>query len=899
MRRSAGTAVASLAASVVLVALTVGIAPAQTAAAVFADQCAAPTRTVAPTGASISVAAGETVLLSGGQFTGGVDALPAGATLCVASGSTLSPGYMNNAAGALVVAAGGTLAMPNVAVGAGFTLDVEGTAVFAGLNINGSAAFTIAAGGDMTISSSFSPGAGTITNAGTLHIASSMNLNTSVTLSNSGELMVDQASSLNGPFTNTGTARFGGTLTINGSGSLQNGCAMSVAGDLNNNGSASANGGILLVTGGFSNNGSWSQSPSGSLGATTLTDDGHVTGFGQYRFTGNTSVQGSFVGDSASAPITADTTAPAGQIFTVQTGTVSNVVRGIVTESTLESFPAPDCGTPRPSADVLVSKSGPATATQGSAVTYTVTVGNGGPGAADAVTVTDALPAGLSGVTASNGGVVSATTVIWTVGTLAVNQVASLTVSGTVTAAAGTTLLDVASSASSTPDPDPENNDGSSESSQAETLVVAAVPPNQPPIATAQTLTATTGTIALGRATATDPDSDQELRYSLVTRPIHGVMGLLPGGGFAYRSASDFSGVDTAEFMVCDNGTPVLCSSATITFNVLPIATDSAAQTFEAQPVVIPIVPNSVSAGSQLSDTLVTPPAHGSITFDLATGEATYTPVAGFTGTDGFEFQTCSPTAPTLCDTGTVTVTVVPVNRPPLINDVLVQTTTDTPVSHQFDISDPDGNVTRASAGSPPRSGGVAVQPDGTVVYTPVPGYAGRDSFSTIVCDDGDPELCASGTAVVEVSPIATADSVTGSAGDPVTVDILANDLGTVDAPTIVTPPAHGTLAPSGTSFVYSPNAGFAGIDSFEYQICATNAADLCATATATVTVDAVVAPVPPNPPTPPTPGDPDGSLAFTGVNAEGPLLWAAGALVLGLVIVGVSAFVRRGRRRQ
>ncbi|MET0789623.1 MAG: hypothetical protein ABWY33_10310, partial [Cellulomonas sp.] len=103
------------------------VAPAPPALADFASQCAAPDRTVGPTDPSISVGAGETVLVAA-DYTGGIDALPAGGTLCVGPGAGLTVAYMNNAAGALVVAAGGALVMPSVAVSAGFSLEVEGTA---------------------------------------------------------------------------------------------------------------------------------------------------------------------------------------------------------------------------------------------------------------------------------------------------------------------------------------------------------------------------------------------------------------------------------------------------------------------------------------------------------------------------------------------------------------------------------------------------------------------------------------------------------------------------------------------------------------------------------------------------------------------------------------------------
>lgn len=96
-------------------------------------------------------------------------------------------------------------------------------------------------------------------------------------------------------------------------------------------------------------------------------------------------------------------------------------------------------------ADLSVSKTAPGTATVGVNFSYTITVLNNGPNAADGVTVTDVLPSGISFVTAgstagcaSNGG-----TVTCPVGTLGpsssavVTIVASPTASGSFTNVAG------------------------------------------------------------------------------------------------------------------------------------------------------------------------------------------------------------------------------------------------------------------------------------------------------------------------------------------------------------------------------------------------------------------------------------------------------------------------------
>jgi len=127
------------------------------------------------------------------------------------------------------------------------------------------------------------------------------------------------------------------------------------------------------------------------------------------------------------------------------------------------------------SADVSVTKSGPAAATAGSNVTYMITVMNGGPSNAASVTLTDVLPAGTTFVSESQtaGPVFTCTTgatVTCSIATLAPSASAtfSLTVAFGGSIVNGTTVTNTATVTTTTPDPVPANN-----TSSAPTLVSA------------------------------------------------------------------------------------------------------------------------------------------------------------------------------------------------------------------------------------------------------------------------------------------------------------------------------------------------------------------------------------------------------------------------------------------
>ncbi|WP_160329605.1 CARDB domain-containing protein [Lysobacter capsici] len=114
--------------------------------------------------------------------------------------------------------------------------------------------------------------------------------------------------------------------------------------------------------------------------------------------------------------------------------------------------------TPVASADLAVTKTASsATPTVGTNITFTVTVSNNGPSSADAVNVTDQLPAGYTFVSANPSvGTYNAGTGVWAVGTLASGANATLDIVATVLATGP--YANTATATSTTGDPTPGNN---------------------------------------------------------------------------------------------------------------------------------------------------------------------------------------------------------------------------------------------------------------------------------------------------------------------------------------------------------------------------------------------------------------------------------------------------------
>ncbi|MEG4208366.1 DUF4347 domain-containing protein, partial [Microcoleus sp. Pol7_A1] len=173
------------------------------------------------------------------------------------------------------------------------------------------------------------------------------------------------------------------------------------------------------------------------------------------------------------------------------------------------------------SADVVTLKTGPLTATAGSTVTYTITATNSGPSPATNITLTDSIVPGLTGVTASNGGIYDPAT-----GIVSFPPIASLadgvTVSRRVTFPVPATgpVSNTARGASTTNDPNPGNNNGSEPGATVTTSIASAptptptpaptptpTPANQPPIASNVNLEiAPSSAVAIAGLGGSDPD---------------------------------------------------------------------------------------------------------------------------------------------------------------------------------------------------------------------------------------------------------------------------------------------------------------------------------------------------------------------------------------------------------
>jgi len=252
--------------------------------------------------------------------------------------------------------------------------------------------------------------------------------------------------------------------------------------------------------------------------------------------------------------------------------------------------------------------------------------------------------------------------------------------------------------------------------------------------------------------------------------------GMNPDGSYSFTT--DIPGVYIYDIEVCAPTTPPGCETKTITITVTdpaltnnpPVANNDLAVTYaDADPlnagvaVAIDVAANDQAGnnGGTIDPTTVTigtAPANGSTSINAVTGVITYTPAAGFTGTDTFTYS-INDTGGNGPSTATVFVTVYPASTPNVViaSDDYTSTSGITPVSGSVLTNDTQLSGAALTTVTNPGSYAVAglgtllLNADGTFTFTPVAGAEGVAGFPYTV--EGTDGATANATLYVSVYP--------------------------------------------------------------------------------------------------------------------------------------------------
>ncbi len=210
--------------------------------------------------------------------------------------------------------------------------------------------------------------------------------------------------------------------------------------------------------------------------------------------------------------------------------------------------------------------------------------------------------------------------------------------------------------------------------------------------------------------------------------------------------------------------------------NTPPVAGDDSLSTAEDTAKTVDVLANDSDAdGDPLTVTGATDPTHGTTVVN-PDDTITYTPDAGWSGTETFDYTISDGNGGT--DTGTVNVTVTAAaNTPPVAGDDSLSTAEDTAktVDVLANDSDADGDPLTVTGATDPTHGTTVVNPDDTITYTPDAGWSGTETFDYTISDGNG----GTDTGTVNVT-------VTAAAPEPPTVSTPASSSWTILALGIV-----------------------------------------------------------------------------------------------------------------
>jgi VCBS repeat-containing protein len=389
--------------------------------------------------------------------------------------------------------------------------------------------------------------------------------------------------------------------------------------------------------------------------------------------------------------------------------------------------------------------------------------------------------------------------------------------------------------------------------------------PNQPPAAANDAYTTpedTTLNVALPGVLGNDTNpGGGALSTILVTGVSHGTLTLNANGSFSYTPTANFVGADTFTYKA-RNGDNQESNVATVTINVTPVndppvAVNDAYSTNEDTALTVN-APGVLANDSDIdNDTLtvflVAGVSHGTLTLN-ANGSFTYTPAANFTGQDTFTYRATDSIAAS--NIATVTITVNPVNDPPVAVNDNYSTFVNTPLTitapgilgNDTDIDGPTPLTAVNFSGV--SSGTLTPNANGSFTFTPAMNFTGNATFTYQARDGAGATSANTATVTINVSgavpPTANNDSYSTPEDVQLVIaapGVLGNDVspGGLSLTTeIVSSTINGslTLSPNG-SFIYTPNPNYNGPDAFSYRV--RNSANLVSnTATVSITVTPV-----------------------------------------------------------
>ncbi len=243
------------------------------------------------------------------------------------------------------------------------------------------------------------------------------------------------------------------------------------------------------------------------------------------------------------------------------------------------------------------------------------------------------------------------------------------------------------------------------------------------------------------------------------------------------------------------NLTPITLAVQTV--NTVPVANPLSITTNQ-NTATSSMLTGSDADSNPITFGIVGSPTNGLVSlFNALTGAFTYTPTAGFSGSDSFTFAVNDGTASSTSATVSVTVNAVVVpptpvsgctnplatnynplatvdngsctlpvaNVAPVASALSITTAQDTATSSQVSATDANNDPLTFATTSNPTNGTLTFNTNGTFTYTPNAGFSGTDSFTFVANDGAATSTVATTTITVTAAPVTPTPTPTPTTG--------------------------------------------------------------------------------------------------------------------------------------
>ena len=389
---------------------------------------------------------------------------------------------------------------------------------------------------------------------------------------------------------------------------------------------------------------------------------------------------------------------------------------------------------------------------------------------------------------------------------------------------------------------------------------------NDAPIATNDINTTQLNTPVIGNVLTNDSDfeNDNLTVNTTAMNVMNGTVVINSVGGYLFTPTTGFVGDATFEYEICDDGCPSQCDIALVVISVFDnvdpdnnniVAVPDNYGMFSDNVLVSSLVANDYDPDGDniiINTTPISTPTNGLVVIN-ADGTFSYTPNAGYIGTDTFEYEICDDGTPVACDQALVTINIFEsnnMNSTFAVDDASAGEVDNLQTGNVLTNDyDPEGDnvLVNTTPVVNVTNGTLTLNANGTFDYQPNAGFIGNDYFVYEVCDDGSPVACDMATVYITIvdskdTPIVITNPITVDMDQVATLCAPIfdpNDGDTFVLSPCVGSPQNGTtnvaLVDGNVCVDYTPNIGYVGTDEFCVIVC--DQTNRCDTAVFPITV--------------------------------------------------------------